>query len=257
MSKQTIYNTLLQSGMTKEAALGMMGNMQCESGLEPNRLQGDFNPFRTVSKSYTQRVMSFELSRDGFAKDSRGYGLCQWTYYSRKYALYDFWKQSGKSLDDPVMQCQFAVAELKENYRSLWEELLYSTELYTCTKLICEQYERPAHNNIDARFRAAKQLEAELTAEPAPEPEPEPVKETYWPPRMICKGMTGDDVAVLQALLSAHGYEMQGFDGVFDYVTKDQLIKFQQNNVDVYGNKLDADGIAGPKTWGSLLNAKF
>lgn len=244
MSKQTIYNTLLQSGMTREAALGMMGNMMCESGLEANRLQGDFNPFRTVSKSYTQRVMSFELSRDAFAKDSRGYGLCQWTYYSRKYALYDFWKQSGKSLDDPIMQCQFAVAELKENYRSLWEELLYSKELYTCTKLICEQFERPAHNNIDARFRAAKQLEAELTAEPAPEPEP--AKETYWPPRMICKGMSGPDVSVLQALLTAHGFECE-ITGDFNVTTHNLTIAYQSQNA------LDQDGIVGPKTWASLL----
>lgn len=251
MSKQTIYNTLIQSGMTEAAAFGMMGNMMCESGLEANRLQGDFNPFRTVSKSYTQRVMSFELSRDAFAKDSRGYGLCQWTYYSRKYALYDFWKQSGKSLDDPVMQCQFAVAELKENYRSLWEELLYSKELYTCTKLICEQFERPAHNNIDARFRAAKQLESELTAEPAPEPEPEPepAEEIYWPPRMICKGMSGPDVSVLQALLTAHGFECE-ITGDFNVTTHNLTIAFQAQH------KLSQDGIAGPLTWNAILERR-
>lgn len=248
MSKQEIYTTLIQSGMTEAAAFGMMGNMMCESGLEAGRLQGDFNPFRTVSKSYTQRVMSFELSRDAFAKDSRGYGLCQWTYYSRKYALYDFWKQSGKSLDDPVMQCQFAVAELKESYRNLWEELLYSTELYTCTKLICEQYERPAHNNIDARFRAAKQLEAELTDTLAPDPVPsEEVKdEVYWPPRMICKGMSGPDVSVLQALLTARGFTCD-ITGEFDTATHNLTIAFQSQNA------LDQDGIVGPKTWASLL----
>ena len=268
--KQYIYNTLIQSGMTREAALGMMGNMMCESGLEAGRLQGDFSSFRTTSKSYVQRVTRGDISQYNFAHDQLGFGLCQWTFYTRKYDLYDFWKASGKNLDDAEMQTQFVLKEMKRDYDreiyvkdekkwiNLWQLLLTSDDLLDCTKYICKIFEGPSVNNINDRFTAAVALKAELSEVSVdPEPEPEPAKENYWPPRMICKGMTGDDVVVLQALLSAHGYEMQGFDGVFDYVTKDQLIKFQQNNVDVYGNKLDADGIAGPKTWGSLLNAKF
>lgn len=246
MSKQTIYNALIQSGMTREAALGMMGNMMCESGLEPNRLQGDFNAFRTVSKSYVARVTSGNINRDSFARDGQGFGLVQHTYYSRKYALYDWWKQSGKALDDPVMQCQFIVAELKKDYRNLWELLVSSHDLYTCTKEICVVYERPAHNNIDQRFTAAVSLKAELTDTPAPEPEPEPAEESYWPPRMICKGMAGDDVTVLQALLKARGFTCD-ITGEFDTATHNLTIAYQSQN------QLEQDGIVGPKTWASLL----
>ena len=49
MSKQDIYTTLIQSGMTQEAVFGMMGNMKCESGLEAGRVQGDFSPFMLIS----------------------------------------------------------------------------------------------------------------------------------------------------------------------------------------------------------------
>lgn len=257
MSKQTIYNTLIQSGMTREAALGMMGNMMCESGLEANRVQGDFSPFRTVSKSYTARVDNGSIGREDFGKAGIGFGLCQWTFYSRRFALFDFWKDYGGSIGDPVMQARFCVKELKENYRSvwddeakeyvdLWKELTESNQIYTCTKDICRLYERPAHNNIDARFRAARQLEAELTTEPAPEPEPEPAKEVYWPPRMICKGMSGPDVSVLQALLTAHGFECE-ITGDFNVTTHNLTIAYQSQNA------LDQDGIAGPKTFASLL----
>lgn len=62
--KQDIYKTLIQSGMTQAGALAMMGNMMCESGLEANRVQGDFSPFRTVSRSYTARVNNGSISRE-------------------------------------------------------------------------------------------------------------------------------------------------------------------------------------------------
>lgn len=263
MSKQTIYKTLIQSGMTREAALGMMGNMQCESGLEPNRLQGDFNPFRTTSKSYVQRVTRGDISQYNFAHDQLGFGLCQWTFYTRKYDLYDFWKESGKNLDDAEMQTQFVLKEMKRDYDreiyvkdekkwiNLWQLLLKSNDIFECTKYICKIFERPTVNNIDARFRAAVSLKAELTDTLAPDPVPsEEVKdEVFWPPRMICKGMSGPDVSVLQALLTAHGFEC-GITGEFNIQTHNLIIAFQAQH------KLSQDGIAGPLTWNAILERR-
>ena len=251
MSKQDIYNTLIKSGMTREAVLGMMGNMQCESGLEAGRLQGDFNAFRTSSKSYVARVTSGDIKRDSFALDGFGFGLCQWTFHSRKRGLYDFWKESGTALDDAEMQARFCVKELKENYHNLWDLLCTSHDIYTCTKEICVVYERPARNNIDQRFTAAVSLKAELLeSNPKTDPEPkpvEPVKEVYWPPRMICKGMAGDDVAVLQAVLQARGYSCE-ITGDFDVKTHNMTIAFQAEK------GLVQDGIAGPLTFRDLLD---
>jgi len=77
-NKQLIYKLLRNAGITEAGALGILGNWQAESGCEPNRLQGDFSSFRTVSKDYTARVMSGAISRDQFARDQKGYGLAQW-----------------------------------------------------------------------------------------------------------------------------------------------------------------------------------
>lgn len=142
------------------------------------------------------------------------------------------------------MQTKFAIAELKEDHRTLWETLCTSHDIYTCTKLICIEYERPAHNNIDQRYRAALQLRDELE-----KVEPEPAKETYWPPRMICKGMSGPDVSVLQALLTAHGFEC-GITGEFNIQTHNLTIAFQAQH------KLSQDGIAGPLTWNAILERR-
>ena len=260
--KQDIYKTLRQSGMTDAGAFGMMGNMKCESGLEAGRLQGDFSSFRTTSKSYVQRVTRGDISQYNFAHDQLGFGLCQWTFYTRKYDLYDFWKASGKNLDDAEMQTQFVLKEMKRDYDreiyvkdekkwiNLWQLLLKSNDIFECTKYICKIFERPTVNNVDDRYRAALTLKEELTKEPEPEPEPaEPAKESYWPPRMICKGMAGDDVAVLQAILKARGYTCD-ITGKFDVKTHNMTIAFQSQN------GLDQDGIAGPLTWSAVLERR-
>lgn len=265
--KQDIYKTLIQSGMTQAGALAMMGNMKCESGLEANRVQGDFSSFRTVSKSYVARVTRGDISRYNFAHDDTGFGLLQWTFYTRKYDLYDFWKKSGKNLDDAEMQVQFALMELKRDYNkniyvkdedkwvNLWNLLTTSNDLFECTKYICKIFERPTVNNINDRYTAAVALKAELVENPSEKQEKpvEPVKETYYPYRMICKGMSGDDVIVLQAILKCRGYDCNRLDGVFDERTKNRALAFQAEHTDVNGVPLTTDGIIGKKTWGALL----
>jgi hypothetical protein len=42
-----------------------------------------------------------------FMKDKAGYGLAQWTFWSRKQALLDFAKSKGKSIGDLQMQLDF------------------------------------------------------------------------------------------------------------------------------------------------------
>ena len=252
MIAQTIYNTLRANGLTEGAALGMLGNWQCESGLEPNRVQGDFSPYRTASKDYTARIMNGQISRETFGRDGKGYGLYQLTYFSRKLGYWDFWKMSGGAVDDPMLQTEFAILELKTDYPKLLEQLKTEVDLWTCTKLICEQFERPAVNNIDARFAAAVEIAGtlDINAPVASEDEAwEKIPATdYWPPRMLCEGMDGKDVVALRGLLYAHGWDVDVDDDWFDKLLRDRVLDFQ----DAYG--LDADGIVGPKTWAKLTD---
>ena len=122
---QLIYKQLRDAGVSEAGALGLMGNWMAESGLEPNRVQGDFNTGRTLSRAYTDDVMAGRISRSQFARDAKGYGLAQWTYYTRKEDLYDFWNSSGKALDDVSMQVSFALQELstQAEYSGLWSVL--------------------------------------------------------------------------------------------------------------------------------------
>ena len=240
----------------------MMGNWQCESGLEANRVQGDFSSYRNVSKSYTESIINGSLSRDAFSKDAKGYGLAQWTYWSRKAALYDFAKARGARIDDPILQTLFALSELMNDYSGLLSTLRRETDLYTCTKLICTQFERPAVNNIDARFAAAQQLkgridlsgktatDAAVKPQEAPQviqTQPAKPKAEFWPPRVLCKGMKGKDVEVLCSLLKVRGYAINFITDEFTDVVEEAVKAFQGDH------GLAVDGMPGPMTWAELL----
>ena len=265
-----IYNQLRASGVTHAGAIGILGNWMAESGLEPGRLQGDFSSGRLQSMVYTADVTSGKINRSQFARDAKGYGLAQWTYFTRKEDLYDFWQGSGAALDDVRMQVKFALQELstEAEYSGLWDVLRTTEDIWTAVDKVCRLYERPYYNNVDARYRYAKELEAELEqvgttlpaeetetvptqADPSPAPDPVPAKESAWPPRTICNGMNGDDTAVLQALLKARGYPVNYVDGAFGAYLEDIVKDFQKAAFP--DEPSEWDGIVGPKTWGKLL----
>lgn len=253
--EQTIYNAFRRSGLTEAAALAFLGNWACESGNEPFRVQGDFSPYRTASKAYVQGVTNGSISRDQFAIDQKGFGLAQWTYFSRKYALYDYWKASGKALDSAEMQTEFALKELREDFKALLDFLKSTNDVFTATSRICREYERPAVNNIDARFQAANRIKYEIDLnawdggddpqpEPEPAPQPEPIKPDKLELRTIdshCNGFP--EVYLVQSLLLNRGYDVS-VNGIYP---TDAVKVFQLHH------GLTPDGVCGPMTFNALM----
>ena len=250
MSKQQIYNLLRQGGLSQSGALAMMGNWQCESGLEPNRLQGDFSPYRTLSKDYVRRVESFALQRDQFAFDGKGFGLYQLTYWSRKAGYWDAWHKSGLPFDSIELQCKYALYELQTDYSGLYGYLKVTNDLYEATARICRDFERPAVNNIDARFQAANSLKYEINLdgkEEQPEPKEEPKADHGLSLPDLQINSTGTAVTLLQAALNVRGYNCGKADGIFGAKTQSALNAFKRDR-----NK-PTDGKADALTWAELL----
>lgn len=251
--EQTIYNTFRKHGITQAGALGFLGNWACESGNEPFRLQGDFSPYRTMSKAYVQGITNGTISKKQMQSDQKGFGLAQWTYWSRKAALYEWWKSSGKVLDSAEMQTEFAINELGTEYRALFDFLKSTNDIFTACSRICREYERPAVNNIDARYQAANRIKYEIdldgSADPEPEPTPAPTptpsKDHTLTLRTIdwhCENFK--EFALLKALLECRNYDTADWDndGVWD-----ALALFQKES------GLVADKICGNNTWNALL----
>ena len=91
MNNETyIWKRLKEAGYSDVAAAGIMGNLQHESGLRPNNLQNAYEiKFGMTDEEYTEKVNSGEYSFKQFVYDKAGYGLAQWTYWSRKQAMYN------------------------------------------------------------------------------------------------------------------------------------------------------------------------
>ena len=162
MSDFTIYQALRSGGLSDAGACAMMGNMYCESGMRSNNVEdrcalGDFD--------YTYAVDNGTISRYQWKVDAYGYGLCQWTYPSRKEELYDLAKSKGLSVSDEQLQCEFCITELKRDYPKLYQFLCTTTDISKATEDICTDYERPAINNFSARINAAVKFHAKFLDE--------------------------------------------------------------------------------------------
>lgn len=230
-------------------------------------MQGDFSSYRTLSKSYVAGLNNGSINKQTFMYDQKGFGLAQWTYFTRKGAMYDAWKKSGKAIDDITFQVDFALMELKQDFPYLFQFLKTTNDVYQACNEVCYKFENPAVKNVDARYRAANRIRYEIDLnwnkqeEPKTDPEPEtPVAPTlenpgweiipateYWPPRTVDKNMKGKDIIVLQALLAAREYPITTFDGEFGSYLETVVKQFQQ------ANGLTVDGIVGKNTWRKLL----
>lgn len=260
MGYQSIYNQLRASGLTEAGALALLGNWDCESNCESNRLQGDFSPYRNMSRQYTAGVDDGSMSKKQFMGDSKGFGLAQWTYWSRKAALYDFCKQRGASIASEEYQVQFAVAELVSDFKGLYEALLKSNDLYDLTSQVCYKFENPAIKNVQQRYDSAIRIKGQIDTkgggdDPQPQPDPQPAPaptSEYWPPRTICNGMKGKDVEVLCAVLKAREFGVNYVTDDFGSFIEEAVIKFQKSAFP--DTPSEWDGIVGPKTWSKLFD---
>ena len=243
---QTIYNLLRGYGLSEAGALGMLGNWECESGCEPYRVQGDYQSSRAISKAYVAAIDSGLSDRQRFSNDQKGFGLAQWTFHSRKSNLWCYWLQTGGSIADCKMQVDFAMWELQTDYTNLLNYLKQSETIYDCCDRICREYERPAVNNVDARYQAALRIRVEIDLSGKTEVNSEPKLET-WPPRTIDEHCTGwAEVWLLQSLLKCHGINVL-IDGIWGNALTEKVKQYQKQN------GLDPDGAVGPMSWAKLF----
>lgn len=245
MTELEIYSECLRLGMTPAGAAGCTANILAESAGRPNNVEDRSG---IADAAYTQSVDNGTYKN--FVNDRYGYGLCQWTLPSRKKALLDYAQSHGVSIGNAQMQFQFLAREMRASYPYVWNILTHTDNPYDAGYQMCAKFEIPANTESTARVRGnrAREIYDRCSGQTPvdPTPDPEPVVEKLWPPRMICKGMNGADVTVLQALLVAHGYTVNAVNGVFDESTDAAVRKYQA------ANGLAVDGIVGNNTWRSI-----
>ena len=157
-TKEKIWWYLLGLGYTKSGAAGVMGNWMQESGLLSNNVQ---NGMGYTDEDYTNGVNNGTISRESFGTDSRGYGLAQWTFSSRKLALYDYKTQKNTGIEDLLMQLEYYKKE-SENYNGLNDMLSSVNSVYNSTYQFQSIYEGAGRPEMEKRYSYASQIYDEL-----------------------------------------------------------------------------------------------
>lgn len=127
---------------------GLMGNLAAESGLIPYRVQGDNTVPYTYSQEYTAQVDAGTISENDFVyngPNGGGYGLAQWTYYTRKQGLYDLWKSgSYPSIGSLSLGLDYLSQEIQSSYSAVWTSLQNATSIRSASDIVLTDYESPA-----------------------------------------------------------------------------------------------------------------
>ncbi len=152
-AESMIWAFLTGKGLNAYAAAGLMGNLFAESGLKADNLQNSFNTrLGMTDAEYTAAVDSGSYTN--FVRDSAGYGLAQWTYYSRKQALYDYAKAVGASIGSLDMQLAFLWQEL-QGYKGVISALMAATSVRAASDAVLTGYEKPEDQSEAVKQRRA------------------------------------------------------------------------------------------------------
>lgn len=150
-----IWDTLFAAIQNPFGVSGLMGNLKAESNLHANNLQNNGNTkLGMTDAEFTAAFDAGLYGDDTFIHDGYGYGLAQWTYYSRKAALLAYAKEKGVSIGDLSMQLGFLLQEIK-GYKAVWNTLVSATSVREASDAVLLKYERPADQSEAVQVKRA------------------------------------------------------------------------------------------------------
>lgn len=141
--EKKLWDVLLAKIGNEYGVAGLMGNLYAESALRSNNLQQTYEKsLGFTDESYTSAVDNGSYTN--FIKDSAGYGLAQWTYWSRKQGLIEYAQSVGKSIGDFEMQMEYLIKELETNHKSTLKALKAAQSVFEASTYVLIHYEAPA-----------------------------------------------------------------------------------------------------------------
>jgi len=255
--EEQIWNYLVSVGFNAYAVAGIMGNLYAESALNPKNLQNSYEiALKMTDESYTAAVD--DGSYPSFVRDSAGYGLAQWTYWSRKAGLLEAAKAAGTSVGDLSTQLVYLVKELK-SYAGVYKALMAAKSVQEASDVVLLDFEKPANQSEAVKttrasygmryFKKYAQMGDSGGGVAASEVVGVGVSAVgYAVPSVVLKrGSRGDGVKWVQASLNARGYSI-AVDGSFGPMTEFTVRHYQKVK------SLQVDGVVGPQTRQSLLS---
>lgn len=153
MNEKMIWDFLYEHIGNEYGVSALMGNLYIESRLQSVYLQSTYvRSLKMTSEQYTSAVDNGSYTN--FVNDNAGYGLAQWTYWSRKKALLDYAKEYGSSIGDINMQLRYLWEELQK-YKTVIEAVTSAKSVREASDVIAKKYERPKDQSETALERRA------------------------------------------------------------------------------------------------------
>ena len=149
-----MWDYFKSKGLSDCGVAGLMGNLYAESGLKSCNLQGSYETkLGMTDAEYTAAVDAGTYTN--FVKDSAGYGLAQWTYWSLKRDLYNYMKKLNKSIGDLEGQMEFLAYQLEKDYNAVWKTLKNAKTVLEASNAVLLKFERPADKSEAAQNKRA------------------------------------------------------------------------------------------------------
>lgn len=162
MTVKEIYDWLKNCGLTDAGVSGLLGNIKAESGIRSNNLQNGFETkLGLTDKQYTNMVNNGTYSKTQFVNDSAGFGLCQWSFWSRKLGLYEFAESINHKIDSTEMQLKYLMQELNTRYKSVLQVLKTNNDIRVCSNTVLTHFEKPQDQSDkvkDKRYEYSKEI---------------------------------------------------------------------------------------------------
>lgn len=144
-----IWNYLVSKIGNEYGVAGLMGNLFAESGLYPNNLQNSYETsLGYTDESYTAAVDNGSYTKSQFVNDEAGYGLAQWTFYTRKQRLYEKFKSGGySSIGSIDLALDYLWWELQNSYSGVLSVLINAKSVRQASDVVLHDFENPAVQN--------------------------------------------------------------------------------------------------------------
>lgn len=152
-----LWNYLLAETGNAYGVAGLMGNLWVESHCCPFELETHESQYQYCWDYTVNHVRTLTSAQD-FAQQyygsypyhgqtyyARGFGLAQWTYSTRKVALYNY-VYNGKDhtyLGDMERDAHFLVEEMRNSYPDVWNTLVNATSIEEASDKVLMDYESP------------------------------------------------------------------------------------------------------------------
>ena len=119
INDKVMWDYFKAKGLNDFGVAGLMGNLYAESGLRPANLQNSYEKHPDINMTDAQYTVAVDSGvYTNFVNDKAGYGLAQWTYWSLKQEMLNYFKNKGKSIGDGETQMEFLAHQLSSSSSS-------------------------------------------------------------------------------------------------------------------------------------------